>query len=394
MTLLYIGIQYLIIAQTIPYRKLDSLSTVFSKYQLEANGYSYNDGSQNYEVSFPEQNFKIWAYNRKASYSIYKKWGDKEILASTDNIDLTKVDSIQWLNSWQTPSSEFLFVFRIYFPKNSLITQLFENGKLIKTINEGYIDYFIMFTNKPDFSSYKFMKFYTEFINLIYLLKEEKNIKTTFSLEQIKNDWIAAIDNKSGNAASEDFKSFITKYPKTLYSAYATKLFNLVKDAELKEQQKLDANRKFVNDIAFEYKFKKGLYLSQFIGENSERAEFLSNSKFTVLGNTTTYNSKMKLKNFVGNPWTNGLNSISVDNRSNTVITCTFNNTGEKNETFTSYQNFVNKLKKNLAPEYVLTKNNGYEIRVPGAETYLDVYYLDTDVYNKWALWYIVFYCE
>ena len=185
-------------AQTIPYEKLDSISNGISKLQSEMDGKSYYDSTSNFEMSFPEINFKVNFYNQLASRAIYKKTGNKEILALTENIDLSKaIGIVSYLIN-----KEFIKV-SLYFPQEYLKTQIIEDGKVIKTITQEWISFFCT-NDKHTFSISKAL-FY-----LCTRIKKEKGLMTENEIAEQKRD-INTIP----------YEAYILKYPASLYTMHA-----------------------------------------------------------------------------------------------------------------------------------------------------------------------------
>jgi TPR repeat protein len=151
-------------AQKAPYEKLEELSTSISNLQNKANGLSYSDGSINYELSFPEENFQVSFSNQLASKIVYKKGVAQELLALTENIDFTKATEVK-----NMALGGLAGTFRVYFPADYLKTSIYENGKLQNTLNENYLEFFF------DKKNYKESSKLRSLINeMIALLKEEK----------------------------------------------------------------------------------------------------------------------------------------------------------------------------------------------------------------------------
>jgi TPR repeat protein len=128
---------FISIAQTVPFEILEKFSKEINILQKNANGKIYTDGKTYYEVTFPETSFDVSFHNQLATKVVYKKWEGKEIMAITDNIDLSKAQDIK-----VTAFGGLAGAMRIYFPNNTIKTQLYENGKLINTINETYVEIF------------------------------------------------------------------------------------------------------------------------------------------------------------------------------------------------------------------------------------------------------------
>jgi len=124
-------------AQKVPFEILEKFSKEINILQKNANGKIYTDGKTYYEVTFPETSFDVSFHNQLATKVVYKKGKGKEIMAITENIDLSKAQDVKDMAFGGTAGT-----MRIYFPKNTIKTQLYENGELINTINEAYVEIF------------------------------------------------------------------------------------------------------------------------------------------------------------------------------------------------------------------------------------------------------------
>lgn len=134
--ILFLGIAFKSSAQKIPYEKLESISAGISELQLKADGLTYNDGKEDYILSFPENNFQIFYSTQKAQRVVYKKKGDTEYLYLTENIDLTKVDVFYHV---RYPGA--IGVFLMSFP-DGVQTQIYINGKYTETKSENYLNFY------------------------------------------------------------------------------------------------------------------------------------------------------------------------------------------------------------------------------------------------------------
>lgn len=132
-------------AQIIPYEKLDFLSAQISKIQSAANEKIYTDGTGFYEVSFNDANFTLFFNTQLATKSVYKKGAIQEVLALTENIDFAKATDIK-----NMALGGLAGTIRVFFPKDYLSTQLYDNGVLLRTFNESYLEFFYDKTNKND----------------------------------------------------------------------------------------------------------------------------------------------------------------------------------------------------------------------------------------------------
>src|SRR5690349_15531415 len=116
-------------AQSLPFEKLDSISIAISQWQKQTEGQFYIDqNGEIYELSFPAENFKVWSYNKLASHAVYKKQGNREVLALTDNVDFGKASSVTTAESY---NGEISYI-KVSFPEGSLKTQIIEKGKVVE----------------------------------------------------------------------------------------------------------------------------------------------------------------------------------------------------------------------------------------------------------------------
>jgi hypothetical protein len=120
----------------IPYEKLDSISSLISKYQSKSENLSYNDGKDTYKLSFLKDNFKIYYSTGKATKSVYKTKGEDEFLYLSENIDITKADDI-----YNTLYPGLAGAYRLTFPEG-IKTQIYKNGEYVETISQDYLEFF------------------------------------------------------------------------------------------------------------------------------------------------------------------------------------------------------------------------------------------------------------
>lgn len=123
-------------AQNIPYEKLDEISASISYLQLKVNNLNFNDGQEDYILSFPENNFRILYSTGKAQRAVYKKKGDTEYLYLTENIDLAKIDVFYHV---RYPGA--IGAYLMSFPEG-VKTQVYINGKYAETKTENYLNFY------------------------------------------------------------------------------------------------------------------------------------------------------------------------------------------------------------------------------------------------------------
>jgi hypothetical protein len=209
-------------AQKVPYEKLEELSTSISNLQNKANGLTYNEGSINYELSFPEENFQVSFSNQLATVSVYKKSGDREVMELTENIDLSEVISVKILSANNKISQISLI-----FPINSIKTQIFEEGVLLENKEMTTL---VLYTNQEP------LKLYAEIIKLCNYLKKETGT-FTYDVEELATIWETALNQNTIST----LQSFYYKYISTLYDDQVNVKIKLLEAAELKEKNRLIA---------------------------------------------------------------------------------------------------------------------------------------------------------
>ncbi len=235
--LLFFFVTSLVNAQTISYEKLDSLSNAISKLQLGANNLTYNDGKSDYELSFSDENFKVLFSTQLASHSVYRKSSCWDILALTENIDLSKATGITWQNSYDR-----VMLVRLYFPKEYLQMQLFENGKLTSTISPQYLEFFSKYEKKN----------YDLFKTVFYLCSRfqvEKGVKTQAVLDEEINDF--------GSLSQVDF---IKAHPTALKAKQAQYVLSVL---QKRAEEEKDPGHATAQNQALE-KFNSGIISGEF----------------------------------------------------------------------------------------------------------------------------------
>jgi hypothetical protein len=233
--LLIIQATFSLYAQTVSYEKLDSISTEISKMQSEVNGKTYNYGESEFELSFPEENFKVFYHNQLATKAIYKKQNGKELLYLTENIDFSKATGYVY----GITDSNILSL-RVYFPAAYLKTQLYENGVLVNTISEESLEFFRI--NKKVDKTITYLLF-----NLITSLQIEKGLLTKEERSNQNKDFSLTL-------SISDAQKFILKYPFSINNMYLKTYIKQLEEAEKKGEEV------FMNFTYFKY-YKRGISL-------------------------------------------------------------------------------------------------------------------------------------
>ncbi len=225
-SILLITIVFKSSAQNLTYEKLDSISSKISKLQLQANNLVYNDGKDDYILSFTENNFQILYSTGKAQKVVHKKKGDKEYLYLTENIDLTKAFDI-----YQALYPGLAGVFRLTFPEG-VKTQVYTNGIYTNTLTEYYLEFFYdrdegFSSNKP---SYPGASLLVSLSSMIVFLKSEN-----------MNSCEEFIYNSFSNVKMDKYGSGV----KNKYEKYRENIFK-----EVDYYSKLSQYGGFQNDIS------------------------------------------------------------------------------------------------------------------------------------------------
>lgn len=226
-----ISYSFISFAQKVSFEKLEEFSKQISNSQLEVNSKTYNDGTTDYEISFPESNFEVAFNSQLATKAIYKKINGKEALYLTENIDMSKTIGMHFFNE-----SKDLVGLKLYFPKGNLSTKIIENGTVIKTIKEDYLAFFL---NKN--SSDKGNGIFNVIYDLSTSLKKEKGMITPKTIDQENKDWY--------NLTVE---SYITKHPTSLRTMQAKNILENRKIAEINKIK--EGETQFMNYSHLNYK--------------------------------------------------------------------------------------------------------------------------------------------
>jgi hypothetical protein len=222
-------------AQTVSYEKLDSITSEISKMQSEVNGKTYNNGGYEFELSFPEENFKVFYHNQIASNAIYKKQNGKELLYLTENIDFSKATG--YVFGITNNDIQFL---RVYFPAAYLKTQLYENGVLVNTISEESLEFF-MINKNVDKTIFDYL------LDLITSLQIAKGLTTEAEISNQKKDYDSTL-------YISDAQKFILKYPSSIHNLHLKTSIKQLEEAEKKGEEV------FIKFEYFKY-YKRGISL-------------------------------------------------------------------------------------------------------------------------------------
>lgn len=115
--------------------KMDEVAKLVCKLEAETEDSIYNDGKNDYKLSFPEESFGFNFTNGKAWKAVYKKNGNDTYLAITENIDLSLVTGFTWDRSY---TSRVI----MHFPKGAIKTLVSKNGGVPYMLDEDYLEFF------------------------------------------------------------------------------------------------------------------------------------------------------------------------------------------------------------------------------------------------------------
>jgi hypothetical protein len=256
-------------AQDVPYEKLEKFSKEISKLQFDANGKTYNDGKTDYEISFPEENFRIFFNNQLATNVVYKKSNNKELMYLTENISLGRVVGFTLVIR-----DNNIIVWKIDFGKFNVTTQIFDNGKLTGTTlsNELILYEYINSNSKASVPS-----FFNSFPELCNTMKKSIGMITDEAIETENKDW----EDKYLTSAD-----FVKKYPNSLRTMQVKLTIENNKKNELIEYNRVHS---FMDSLCQLYKFKLGLTEKEFINYNPESSKIIKSSKRYDNGNSLMY---------------------------------------------------------------------------------------------------------
>jgi hypothetical protein len=267
-------------SQTIPYQKLDSLCSIINILQNKTNGDTIKEESgHKFQISYPDENFKVFAYNHLATYAVYKKYENKEVLELTENVDLSKAISFK-----SVFGNYYCTKFRMEFPVGTIKTETYEKGTLIRTSNNSFLDFYFHFdqgqrVNKT--SEYSSRIFYNNIIKLLYLLKAEKGTIHQYDMEKVSKNWNLAVDKFS----SISFKAFLSQYPGTLYTPECNRLIertekNEKESREKKEKKELQQTLDFFEKVKKVFSIEIGIDIENYKAKYPDVAKEIIKIKY------------------------------------------------------------------------------------------------------------------
>ena len=341
-------------AQEIPFETIDSLSKLISSLEQETEAKIYRENSGNLiELSYPEENFHVYSYDRLATKAIYKKSGGKEILSLTENIDFSKATGIVIDKEYNGVAR-----LRVYFPKNHISTSVIENDELIESQKTDYTEFFCRYGAVDSNGSLILDKMFFLLAELSSRLKIEKGVLQKQEWEQETADW-----------AKLRTKDFVAKHPKSVLSAQARAILN---DARLESMAKLKKSQNFIMAFAERHGFRPGIPLAEFAALNPKNKDIASEKPRVVSeeGNRSSYHrSNMKFITVEKGPFY----LITDDNERVTHVTYIVDK-GSLSKRSWSLDQIVREIKSNVDKQYIKDINTGdprvsiagVEVAVPG----------------------------
>ncbi len=189
---------FVCLAQDMPFEKLDSLSTIISGLQLSANNYGYMEDDKIYTISFPQENFKVYAHDLLATHAVYKMNNGKETLELTENVDITKANHLVY----GSINDELLYV-NLYFPDGYLKTKVLEDGEIVDFLYPKSIRFFKTVEADGSLTTY-LTSLYAELLKATGKISEEEMLQerkdwdklTTVEYNEKYPNWIQIIQGK------------------------------------------------------------------------------------------------------------------------------------------------------------------------------------------------------
>jgi|GEM_PF-6290881 hypothetical protein len=308
-------------AQKVPYEKLEAFSKEISQIQLEANGKSYNDGTNDIEISFPEENFTVLFNSQLATNVVYKKSGSKELMYLTENISLGRV-----VGFTSEVMDNNIVVWKINFGKFTVTTQIFEDGKLIDTTYKSEMILYSYINSNKKATDPTFFKSFSELCNT---MKKSIGMITDKELESENKDW----EDKSNTMVN-----FVKKHPNSVRTMQGKNMIANKEKAELKK--KIEGEENFMKYYYFKY---------YTIGQTLEEAK----AKYPDFYKKT---EKYKYKN---NPqfdkiYTSSISGVKIMVKNEKVVGCWAYVQGVKNDdsNFTNGNKAISELINELKNEF------------------------------------------
>jgi hypothetical protein len=318
---------------------IDSLSAAISSIEKMTDGKTYKDSKGvEHALRFPAKSFTLSSSNRLASKAVYKKQGDNEILAITENIDLSKVTGISISDDYKRVA-----YIQLDFPKGHLKTQLFRDGKSAGSQNDDYLEFFCLYGKVDANKEFYFDKQFMTLYKTVMQLKAEK---------KLVDKQAAGEELKAWNASQENFAA---QFPNSILNAQLEK--------NRLELEKLQPQIAYISQLAERYGLKQGLTPEQYAAFNPASAFLFRKSVREYIGTFVYTNTKAS-----GNPFPAGPYVITVDSRTNTVKSFTaIIYSGKAEDVAGQIEAFKKDLFANIDQRYIAVDGSYINVDVPNA---------------------------
>jgi hypothetical protein len=318
---------------------IDSLSSAISGIEKMTEGKTYKDAKgAEHTLRFPAKSFILSSSNRLASKAVYKKHGDNEILAVTENIDLSKVTGIS-----VNDDHKGVAYIQLDFPKGQLKTQLFRDGKNVGSQNDDYLEFFCLYGKVDANKEFYFDKQFMTLYKTVMQLKAEKKLVDKQAAREELKAWNASHDG------------FAAQFPNSILNAQLEK--------KRIEQEKLQPQIAYISQLAARYGLKQGLTPEQYAAYNPASAFLFKKSVREYIGTFVYTNTKAS-----GNPFPAGPYVITVDSRTNTVKSfTTIIYSGKAEDVAGQIEAFKKDLFANIDQKYIVVDGSYINVDVPNA---------------------------
>ena len=346
--MLFVGNSY---GQKVPYEKLEAFSKEISQLQFEANGQTYNDGTTDYEISFPEENFTVAFNNQLATNVVYKKTNNKELMYLTENISLGRVFG------FTSEVMDDIVVWKINFGKFTVTTQVFQDGKLIDTTTKNEMILYSYINTNRKATDPTFFKSFSELCNT---MKKSIGLITDKELESENKDW----EDKKNTMAD-----FVKKHPNSVRTMQGK---NIIANKEKAKEREYIIASEFIDSLCIAHKFKIGLNEKEFINYNLESANIIKLTRRTRVNNNSIMYCRQNTRM--------GINNIIF---TNDIVTryklMVIEDKKGKSNCDLYFSNLFNNVKKNISKEYYryyINKDKSYQtidINIPNEKLKIEI---------------------
>jgi hypothetical protein len=129
------------VGQPIESKDLQKYSSEINSLQLACYGKTFRDIKDNQvcTISIPKDNFKILYSSRLGYKATYQNISGNELLYVTEDIDFSKAINVTASNNIVKTGLQAV---RVTFPDGSIHIKVIENGIVLKTVVENYLDFF------------------------------------------------------------------------------------------------------------------------------------------------------------------------------------------------------------------------------------------------------------